>query len=129
MYQPKKFGKRYRRSYAKIPEIMELPDLIEIQKKSYEEFLQRDIPPEKRENAGLQAAFLEVFPISNYSGTLTLEFVDYSLGEPKYDVVECQERGMTFAAPLKVKVRLIIHEIDKDTGNKSLASEPKEQDV
>jgi DNA-directed RNA polymerase subunit beta len=129
MYQPKKFGKRYRRSYAKIPEIMEIPDLIEIQKKSYEEFLQKDIPPEKRENAGLQAAFLEVFPISNYSGTLTLEFVDYSLGEPKYDVVECQERGMTFAAPLKVKVRLIIHEIDKDTGNKSLASEPKEQDV
>jgi DNA-directed RNA polymerase subunit beta len=129
MYRTKKFGKRERRSYAKIPEIMELPDLIEIQKKSYEEFLQKDIEPDERKNVGLQAAFLEVFPISNYSGTLTLEFVNYSLGEPKYDVVECQERGMTFAAPLKVKVRLIIQEVDKETGNKTLASEPKEQDV
>jgi len=128
MYQTKKFGKRERRSYAKIPEIMELPDLIEIQKKSYEEFLQKDADPDERENVGLQAAFLEVFPISNYSGTLTLDFVNYSLGEPKYDVVECQERGMTFAAPLKVKVRLIIQDKDKETGA-PLSTEAKEQDV
>ena len=128
MYHIEKFGRRERRSYAKIPAIMELPDLIEIQKKSYEEFLQKDIPPEERPPVGLQEAFLEVFPITNYSGTLTLEFVSYSLGEPKYDVMECQERGMTYATPLKVRVRLIVQEKDKETGAK-IKEEVREQDV
>lgn len=128
MYHIEKFGKRERRSYAKIPTVMELPDLIEIQKKSYEEFLQRDCDPEKRKNVGLQAAFLEVFPISDFSGTLTLEFVSYSVGEPKYDVWECQERGMTYGAPLKVKVRLVIQKKDKETGAKQ-TQEIKEQEV
>jgi len=128
MYHVEKFGRRERRSYAKIQTKKEIPDLIEIQKKSYEEFLQKDIPPEKRENKGLQEAFFEVFPISNYSGTLTLEFVSYSLGEPKYDIIECQERGMTYAAPLKVKIRLIIREIDKEN-NTVKEKEIREQEV
>lgn len=128
MYHAVKFGRRERRSYAKIPRIMELPDLIEIQKKSYGDFLQKDVKPEERENKGLQAAFLEVFPISDFSDTLTLEFVSYSLGEPKYDVLECQERGMTYAAPLKVKVKLIVQEKDKETGAKRVV-DIREQDV
>lgn len=128
MYHAVEFGRRERRSYAKIPRIMELPDLIEIQKKSYGDFLQKDVKPEERENKGLQAAFLEVFPISDFSDTLTLEFVSYSLGEPKYDVLECQERGMTYAAPLKVKVKLIVQEKDKETGAKRVV-DIREQDV
>ncbi len=128
MYHIEKFGRRERRSYAKIQTKMDIPDLIEIQKKSYEEFLQRDVPPEKRENKGLQEAFFEVFPISNYSGTLTLEFVSYSLGEPKYDITECQERGMTYAVPLKIKVRLIVKEIDKEN-NTVKEKEVREQEV
>ena len=128
MYHTEKFGKRERRSYAKIPTIMELPNLIEIQRKSYENFLQKDVKPEEREDMGLQAAFLEVFPIRDYNDTLILEFVSYSLGEPKYDVLECQERGMTYAAPMKVKVNLIIQEKDKETGAKDIR-EVREQDV
>jgi DNA-directed RNA polymerase subunit beta len=124
MYHTVKFGKRERRSYAKIPTIMELPDLIEIQKKSYDDFLQKDVDPDDRKNIGLQAAFLEIFPISDFSDTLTLEFVSYSLGEPKYDVLECQERGMTYAAPLKVKLRLFVQ--DKET---KMQGEGREQDV
>lgn len=128
MYHTVKFGKRERRSYAKIPTTMELPDLVEIQKKSYEDFLQKDVKPEERENKGLQAAFWEVFPVSDFSDTLMLEFVSYSLGEPKYDVLECQERGMTYAAPLKVKVKLIVQEKDKETGAKRVV-DIREQDV
>ena len=129
MYHTEKFGKRERRSYAKIPTVMEFPNLIEIQKKSYEDFLQQDVEPEERADQGLQAAFLEIFPVSDYSDSLTLEFVSYSLGEPKYDVSECQERGMTYAAPLKVKVRLMIQEKkDKDTDVK-IPLEMREQDV
>ena len=124
MYHTEKFGKRERRSYAKIPTIMELPNLIEIQKRSYEDFLQKDVEPEERKNMGLQAAFLEIFPVSDFSNTLTLEFVSYSLGEPKYDVLECQERGMTYAAPLKVKLRLFVQ--DKETKRRG---EGREQDV
>ncbi|MBM3241980.1 DNA-directed RNA polymerase subunit beta [Candidatus Poribacteria bacterium] len=113
-----KFGKRERLSYAKIPEVMDLPDLIEIQKKSYEKFLQKDIPPEKRENIGLQEVFTEIFPIFDFSETSYIEFVSYSLGKPKYDVNECQDRGMNYAAPLKAKVRLVLREKDKDTQEK-----------
>lgn len=128
MYHTEKFGKRERRSYAKIPTVMELPNLIEIQKKSYADFLQKDVPPEERENIGLQAAFLEIFPISDFTDKLMLEFVSYSLGESKYDVLECQERGMTYAVPLKVKVNLIIQEKDKETGAKHVV-DIREQDV
>lgn len=129
MYKIERYGRRERRSYARIPNIMEIPNLIEIQKKSYEDFLQKDVEPDKRRNdIGLQAAFQDVFPITNYGGSLTLEFVSYSIGEPKYDVSECQERGMTYAAPLKVRVRLIPYKKDKETGA-LIPGEAKEQDV
>jgi len=128
MYHTEKYGKRERRSYAKIPTVMELPNLIEIQKKSYNNFLQKDVPAETRANMGLQAAFLEIFPISDFNDTLMLEFVSYSLGESKYDVPECQERGMTYAVPLKVKVNLIVQEKDKETGAKRVV-DIREQDV
>jgi len=115
-----KFGKRERVSYAKIPEVMDLPNLIEIQKESYESFLQKNLPPEERANIGLQEVFNEIFPITDFSETSSIEFVSYSLGRPKYDVNECQDRGMTYAAPLKSKVRLILREKDKDTQEKRI---------
>ena len=113
-----KFGKRDRLSYAKISEVMDLPDLIEIQKESYEKFLQKNVPLQERENIGLQAVLQEVFPITDFSDTSSIEFVSYSLGEPKYDIPECQDRGMNYAVPLKAKVQLILREKDKDTGDK-----------
>ncbi|MDH4100415.1 MAG: DNA-directed RNA polymerase subunit beta [Nitrospirota bacterium] len=119
---------RVRKDFGKIPAIIDIPDLIEIQKKSYERFLQRDIPAEKREDMGLQGAFLSVFPISDFNETATIEFVEYSLGEPKYEERECLERGTTFAAPLRIKVRLVIWEKNEETGA-STVKDIKEQEV
>ena len=113
-----KFGKRERVSYAKIPQVMDLPDLIEIQRESFDNFLQMNVPPDERKNVGLQAVFTETFPITGFSETSSVEFESYSLGKPKYDVAECQERGMTYAAPIKIRVRLVLREKDKDTGDK-----------
>ncbi|MBA4211201.1 MAG: DNA-directed RNA polymerase subunit beta, partial [Parvibaculum sp.] len=105
-----------------------MPNLIEVQKYSYDQFLQVDEPQGGREEQGLQAVFKSVFPISDFSETSTLEFVNYEFEAPKYDVEECQQRGMTFAAPLKVTLRLIVFEVDEDTGAKSV-KDIKEQDV
>ena len=118
MPHPVKYGKRERLSFAKIPEVMDLPDLIEIQKSSYNEFLQRDVEPDKREDIGLQVVFNEIFPITDFSETSSLEFVNYTLGTPKYDINECQSRGFTYAVPLKIRVRLVLREHDKDTDDK-----------
>ncbi len=96
-----------RKSYAKTPEIIELPDLLDIQINSYDLFLQADVPPEKRENKGLQSVFRGIFPISDIHNAYTLEFVNYSMGKPKYSIKECQERDSTYAAPLKATLRLI----------------------
>jgi DNA-directed RNA polymerase subunit beta len=90
---------RFRRSFGRIRKIIDLPYLIEIQKNSYELFLQRDAAPAQRQNLGLQEVFKSVFPIKDFNETASLEFVSYSLGEPKYDVEECHQRGMTYAAP------------------------------
>ncbi|HID55255.1 TPA: hypothetical protein EYP37_01910, partial [Candidatus Poribacteria bacterium] len=128
MPQKIKYGRRERLSFARIPEVMDLPNLIEIQKKSYEDFLQRDIPPEQREDKGLQAVFKEIFPIYDLTETSYLEFVSYSIGKPKYEVNECQERGMTYAAPLKIRVRLVVREKDKETGEKQIL-DIRESDV
>jgi DNA-directed RNA polymerase subunit beta len=128
MPQTVKYGRRERLSFARISEVMELPDLIEIQKKSYEEFLQKDVPPEEREDKGLQAVFKEIFPIYDLTETSYLDFVSYSIGKPKYDVTECQERGMTYAAPLKIRVRLVVREKDKETGEKQIV-DIRESDV
>jgi DNA-directed RNA polymerase subunit beta len=119
---------RMRRNFGKIPHIMDIPNLIEVQKRSYERFLQREVAAEKREDIGLQAVFKSVFPIADIKKTSSLEFISYSFGELKYRIAECCERAMTFAAPLKVNVRLIICEKDKDLGSKSI-KDIKEQEI
>jgi DNA-directed RNA polymerase subunit beta len=119
---------RARKSYAKIGKIIEIPNLIDIQKQSYEKFLQKDVPFEKREDIGLQGVFKSVFPIKDFSETSSIEFVSYTLDKPKYDVDECRQRGMTFAAPIKVTVRLVIWDTNEDTGSQSIR-DVKEQEV
>ncbi len=120
--------RKLRRSFGRIPEVTSMPNLIEVQKKSYEFFLQRDTRAEKRRDAGLQEVFKSVFPIKDFSDTASLEFVRYEFEEPKYDVEECQQRGITYAAPLKVTLRLIVWDVDEDTGLRSVR-DIKEQDV
>jgi len=95
-----------RKSYAKIEECYELPNLLELQLKSYREFLQTDAAKSKRKNIGLESAFREVFPIENSDGEYRLEYISYSTGKPKYQIYECQKRGMSYAAPLKLMLRL-----------------------
>src|SRR5213595_3569306 len=98
-------GRRSRRDFGKIPSIVEIPNLIEVQKRFYETFLQKDVAPDRREEVGLQAVFKSVFPIADYNDNALLEFDSYHFGEPKYTVEECHDRGMTFAIPLKVTLR------------------------
>src|SRR4030067_1420512 len=99
---------RFRRSFGRSRKIIDLPYLIEIQKNSYELFLQKHVAPAQRQNLGLQEVFKSVFPIKDFNETASLEFVSYSLGEPKYDGEECHQRGMTYAAPLKATVQLVL---------------------
>ena len=96
-----------RTSFSKISLTIEIPDLVEVQRRSYDDFLQAGTSPDRREEKGLHAALKSVFPISDYNNSALLEFSSYSLGTPKYDVRECLEQGMTFAAPLKLRVRLV----------------------
>lgn len=116
--------KRIRKDFGSLPQIMEVPYLLAIQMDSYGKFLQAE--EEEKKDQGLQAAFKSVFPIMSYSGNAALEFVEYKLGEPGFDVKECQLRGVTYAAPLRVKIRLIIY--DKDSANKAI-KDIKEQEV
>ena len=120
--------KRVRKFFGKIEEVAEMPNLIEVQKASYDQFLLVVEPRGGRPNEGLQAVFKSVFPISDFSNTSMLEFVKYEFEGPKYDVDECRQRGMTYAAPLKVTLRLIVFDIDEETGAKSV-KDIKEQDV
>jgi DNA-directed RNA polymerase subunit beta len=115
-------------SFAKIPEVMDMPYLLETQKISYDEFLQMDVPPDARESKGLQEAFLSVFPISNANNPSTLEFIEYAFGTPKYDVKECIDRGMTYSVPLKVKLQLIVRERNEETGETEI-KDIKEQET
>ncbi|GFO62055.1 DNA-directed RNA polymerase subunit beta [Geomonas silvestris] len=117
-----------RKNFAKIEKIIDIPNLIDIQKNSYKRFLQLDTPVDARKNSGLEAVFRSVFPIKDFSDTASLEYVSYSLGAPKYDVEECHQRGMTFAAPMKVKVRLVVWDVTKDPGSRSIR-DIKEQEV
>ncbi len=119
---------RVRKTFAKIAKIIDIPNLINIQKQSYEKFLQADIPPEKREDLGLQGVFKSVFPIRDFNETSSLEFVSYHLEKPKYDVDECHQRGMTYSAPIKVVVRLVVWDKDEETGAQSIR-DVKEQEV
>ena len=120
--------RRVRKFFGKIPEVAEMPNLIEVQKASYDQFLMVDEPEGGRPDEGLQAVFKSVFPISDFSGSSMLEFVKYEFEAPKFDVDECRQRDLTYAAPLKVTLRLIVFDIDEDTGAKSI-KDIKEQDV
>src|SRR5213596_1397266 len=118
--------KRIRKSFAKRAIVQKVPFLIATQLESYTGFLQAHVAPELRRNEGLQAAFTSIFPIVSHSGNARLEFVSYSLGEPPFDVKECQQRGLTYASPLRAKVRLVI--MDKEAP-KPTTKEVKEQEV
>ncbi|MDX1400423.1 MAG: DNA-directed RNA polymerase subunit beta, partial [Kiloniellales bacterium] len=120
--------KRVRKSFGKIAEIIQMPNLIEVQKSSYDQFLQIGVPETERTNTGLLEVFNSVFPVRDFGESAELQFVNYELEQPKYDVEECQQRGMTFAAPLKVTLRLVVWEVDEDTGSRSIR-DIKEQDV
>ena len=118
--------KRIRKDFGKLPQVMDVPYLLAIQLDSYYDFLQQDRSPEERMEVGLHAAFRSVFPIESFSGNAALEYVSYRFGTPAFDVKECQLRGVTYSAPLRVKVRLIIY--DKESSNKAI-KDIKEQEV
>jgi len=118
---------RIRKDFSKIERIIDIPNLIDIQNRSFERFLQADVAPEKREPVGLQAVFHSVFPIRDFNETASLEFVSYTLEKPKYDVQECLQRGMTYAAPIKVTIRLIVW--DSPGEGRQNIRDVKEQEV
>jgi DNA-directed RNA polymerase subunit beta len=119
---------RIRRTFGRIPEVAPMPNLIEVQRSSYDHFLQMGVAAEDRVSVGLQEVFKSVFPIRDFSERAQLEFVRYELETPKYDTDECQQRGITYAAPLKVTLRLVVWDVDEDTGSRSIR-DIKEQDV
>ena len=114
--------------FSKIGKVVEIPNLIKAQQESYEDFLQMDVPAEKRRDIGLQAVFKSIFPISDYNGRATLEFISCSIGQPKWSEEECRERGMNFAAPIKVTVQLVIFDMDERTSARTIR-DVKEQEV
>ncbi len=120
--------KKIRKSFGKIPLVTSLPNLIEVQKRSFDSFLQLKTDPDKRENMGLHSVFKSVFPINDYAERATVDYISYNLGIPKYDVDECSQRGMTYGTPLLVNFRLIIWDIDEIAGTKSVR-DIKEQEV
>src|SRR5579862_4667374 len=120
--------KRIRKTFGRIPEVAQMPNLIEVQRASYDHFLQMGVEPENRVSVGLQEVFKGVFPIRDFSERAQLDFVRYELETPKYDVEECQQRGMNYAAPLKVTLRLLVWDVDEDTGARTIR-DIKEQDV
>ena len=120
--------RRVRKFFGKAREAAVMPNLIEVQKASYDQFLMVDEPKGGRPDEGLQSVFRSVFPISDFAGTSLLEFVKYEFEPPKFDTEECRQRGMTYAAPLKVTLRLIVFDVDPDTQAKSV-KDIKEQDV
>ncbi|HJQ56120.1 MAG TPA: DNA-directed RNA polymerase subunit beta, partial [Vineibacter sp.] len=119
---------RIRRPFGRITAAAPMPNLIEVQKSSYDQFLQMHVPAEKRVNIGLQEVFRGVFPIKDFAERASLEFVKFEFEEPKYDVEECQQRGITYAAPLKLTLQLVVWDIDEETGSRSIR-DIKEQDV
>ncbi len=120
--------KRIRKSFGSIPEVVQMPNLIEVQKSSYNQFLQMDIPLEERGDDGLNGVFRSVFPVKDFSDRAVLEYVSFQFDAPKFDEEECQQRDITYAAPLKVKMRLVVFDIDDETGSKSI-KDIKEQEV
>ncbi len=120
--------KRIRKSFGRLPTVIDMPNLIDVQRASYENFLQKDVPLADRDKKGLGAVFKSVFPIKDFAERSVMEYVSYEFEQPKFDVEECQQRDLTYAAPLKVKLRLIVFDIDEDTEAKSVR-DIKEQDV
>lgn len=128
MSQVSETNRRVRKNFGKIAKIVDIPNLIDMQKQSYERFLQKDVSPDDRQRVGLQGVFKSVFPIRDFSGTSSLEFVSYAFGEVKYDEEECLARGMTYEAPVKLTVRLVVYDVDKDVENPSIR-DIKEQEI
>ncbi len=120
--------KRIRKNFGKIKKIVEIPDLIGMQKESYRRFLQIDVPAEKREDIGLQAVFKSVFPIKDFTGSASLEFVAYRFSEVKHSEDECIQRGMTYELPIRITVRLVVYDVDKETGVSNIR-DIKEQEI
>ena len=120
--------KRVRKSFSRIPAVAEMPNLIEIQKSSYSQFLQENVPADKRTPTGLQEVFQSIFPIHDFSSRGDLDFVKYELDTPKFDVDECIKRGLTYAAGVKVTLRLVVWDVDETTGARSIR-DIKEQEV
>ncbi len=118
---------RVRKDYGRVRQILPIPNLIEIQRRSFKRFLQKDALPHKREDRGLQAAFNSVFPVLDYNETASIEFIEYKLGEPKYDVKECLQKGINYAAPLKIKVKLNLW--GKNEAGSKILKESREQEV
>jgi DNA-directed RNA polymerase subunit beta len=128
MGQPIKENFRIRKDYGSIKKVAEVPNLIDVQRRSYDSFLQTDVPHEERTDTGLQGVFKSVFPIKDFNETSTLEFVSYDLGKPKYDIEECTARGMTYSAPVKVVIRLVVWDVDEDTETRTIR-DVKEKEV
>ncbi len=120
--------KLYRKNFGKIERIVEISNLIEMQKESYRRFLQKNLAPEARSEYGLHGVFRSVFPIRDFSGACSLEFVDYDLGDPKYDVDECLQRGMSYEVPMKIRVRLVVYETGAEVKSKTIR-DIKEQEI
>jgi len=121
-------SRRIRKNFGKIRKIVDIPDLIAVQRESYNRFLQMDVPSEKREDAGLQAVFQSVFPIKDFTGSASLEFVSYRFAEVKHSVEECIHRGMTYEIPVRITVRLVVYDIDAETGVSNIR-DIKEQEI
>ena len=116
------------KKFGDIKNTLDIPHLLSLQLNSYKEFLQLDVPPEAREEKGLEGVFRSVFPIEDFNKTATLEFVSYEIGKPKYDVDECISKGLTYEAPIRIKVRLVVYDVDEETENRTIR-DIKEQDI
>ena len=128
MAEKARANRRIRKNFGKIHKIVEIPDLIGMQRESYSRFLQMDIPPEKREDIGLQEVFKSVFPIKDFTGSASLEFVSYRFGEIKHSVKECINRGMTYELPVRITVRLVVYDVDREKGTSNIR-DIKEQEI
>ena len=129
MSQPPLPGIIKRTDFSKIQSTIDIPDLVEVQKRSYEGFLQKETEPERRAEKGLQSALMSVFPIADFNSSAILEFSSYALGTPKYDMRECLEQGMTFAAPLKLRIRLVVFDPQEKGVKNSKVLDVREQEV
>ena len=119
---------RIRKNFGKIRKIVDIPDLIGMQRESYGRFLQMDVPVEDRRDIGLQAVFKSVFPIKDFTGSASLEFVSYRFAEVKHSVDECVQKGMTYELPIRITVRLVVYDVDKETGVSNIR-DIKEQEI